>query len=137
MFFFVIAACGGAQYARDKGIPVILFPKTKDELDGLTSDELVNVLRRFEVDFILLAEYLKLIPVELIQAYPKSIFNIHPSLLPAFGGEDYYEELAARVLLEEHKLYIGVTAAFCEDWIVWREDGVPLIQSNENPKEYY
>ncbi|XP_022721046.1 phosphoribosylglycinamide formyltransferase, chloroplastic-like [Durio zibethinus] len=176
-------ACGGAQYAGDKGIPVILFPKTKDVADGLSSDELVNVLRRFEVDFILLAGYLKLIPVELIQAYSKSIFNIHPSLLPAFGGKGYYgmkvhkaviasgarysgptihfvdehydtggilaqrvvpvlandtaEELAARVLREEHKLYVEVTAALCEDRIVWREDGVPLIRSKENPEEYY
>ncbi|XVF87819.1 hypothetical protein PTKIN_Ptkin18bG0151400 [Pterospermum kingtungense] len=176
-------ACGGAQYARDKGIPVILFPKTKDEPDGLSSDDLVIVLRRFEVDFILLAGYLKLIPVELIRAYPKSIFNIHPSLLPAFGGKGYYgmkvheaviasgarysgptihfvdehydtgrilaqrvvpvlandtaEELAARVLQEEHKLYVDVTTALCEDRIVWREDGVPLIQSKENPEEFY
>ncbi|KAE8728855.1 Phosphoribosylglycinamide formyltransferase [Hibiscus syriacus] len=176
-------ACGGAQYARDKGIPVILFPKRKDELNGLSSGDLVKVLREFEVDFILLAGYLKLIPPELIQAYPRSIFNIHPSLLPAFGGEGYYgmevhkaviasgarysgatihfvdehydtgrilaqkavpvlandtaEELAARVLREEHKLYVKVTAALCEDRIVWREDGVPLIRSKENPEEYY
>jgi len=46
--------------------------------------------RRFGVDFILLARYLKLIPVELIWAYRRSIFNIHPSLLPAFGGKGYY-----------------------------------------------
>jgi phosphoribosylglycinamide formyltransferase len=50
----------------------------------------VIITRRFEVDFILLAGYLKLIPVELIRAYPRSIVNIHPSLLPAFGGKGYY-----------------------------------------------
>lgn len=42
-----MAACGGAQYAGDKGVPVIVFPKTKDEPDGLSSDDLVNVLRFF------------------------------------------------------------------------------------------
>ena len=40
-----MAACGGAQYAGDKGISVILFSKTKDEPDGLASDDLVKVLR--------------------------------------------------------------------------------------------
>lgn len=50
----------------------------------------VIIIRRFEVDFLLLAGYLKLIPVELIRAYPRSIVNIHPSLLPAFGGKYYY-----------------------------------------------
>jgi len=48
------------------------------------------LIRKFEVDFVLLAGYLKMIPVELIQAYERSIFNIHPSLLPAFGGKGYY-----------------------------------------------
>ena len=39
--------------------------------------------------------------------------------------------------LQEHKLYVEVTTALCEDRIVWREDGVPLIRSKENPEEYY
>ena len=42
------------------------------------------------MDFILLAGYLKLIPAELVQAYPRSMLNIHPSLLPAFGGKGFY-----------------------------------------------
>ncbi|KAL5071237.1 hypothetical protein RYX36_022124 [Vicia faba] len=175
--------CGGAEYARNNGIPVILFPKAKDESNGLSPNELVDSLRRLEVDFILLAGYLKLIPVELIRAYERSIFNIHPSLLPAFGGKGHYgmkvhkaviasgarfsgptihyvdehydtgrilaqrvvpvlandtaEELAARVLREEHQLYVEVVEALCEDRIVWRKDGVPLIRSKENPNETY
>ncbi|GAV65194.1 LOW QUALITY PROTEIN: Formyl_trans_N domain-containing protein, partial [Cephalotus follicularis] len=171
--------CGGAEYARNMGIPVILFPRAKDELDGLSSSDLVAAIR-FEVNYILLAGYLKLLPVELIRAYPKSIVNIRPSLLPTFGGKGYYgmkvhsviasgarysgatihfvdekydtgqvlaqrivpvlpndsaEDLATRVLQEEHKLYVEVTAALCEERIVWREDGVPLIQSKQNPTE--
>lgn len=46
--------------------------------------------RNAEIDFVLLAGYLKLIPGQLIQAYPRSILNIHPSLLPAFGGKGYF-----------------------------------------------
>ncbi|XP_028755264.1 phosphoribosylglycinamide formyltransferase, chloroplastic-like, partial [Neltuma alba] len=168
--------CGGAEYARDNGIPVILFPD-----DGLSPGDLVNSLRSLEIDFILLAGYLKLIPVELIRAYERSVINIHPSLLPAFGGKGYYgmkvhraviasgarysgptihivdehydtgrilgqrvvpvlpndtaEQLAARVLKEEHRLYVEVVEALCEERIVWREDGVPLIRSKEDPSE--
>ncbi|KAM1040731.1 hypothetical protein ACFX13_030721 [Malus domestica] len=174
--------CGGADYARDKSLPVIVFPKTKLEPDGISPADLVATLRGLEVDFVLLAGYLKLIPVELIQAYPISILNIHPSLLPAFGGKGNYgmkvhkaviasgarysgptihfvdehydtgrilaqrvvlvlakdtaEELAARVLREEHALYVEVTKALCEERIIWREDGVPIIRSKENPAEY-
>ncbi|KAJ6845503.1 phosphoribosylglycinamide formyltransferase, chloroplastic-like isoform X1 [Iris pallida] len=174
--------CGGAEYARANGIPVILFPKTKSSAEGLSSIDLITTLRKFKVDFILLAGYLKLIPAELVQAYPKSILNIHPSLLPAFGGKGFYglkvhraviasgarysgptvhfvdenfdtgrtlaqrvvpvlandtaEELAARVLHEEHQVYVEVVSALCEDRIVWREDGVPLIRSREDPNVY-
>ncbi|KAM7265876.1 hypothetical protein ACFE04_003559 [Oxalis oulophora] len=176
------SGCGGAEYAASKEIPVLLFPKGKDEPNGLSPTDLVTSLREHEVDFILLAGYLKLIPGELVKAYPKSIVNIHPALLPAFGGKGYYgmkvhkaviasgarysgptihfvdenydegrilaqrvvpvlasdsaEDLAARVLHEEHKLYVEVAAALCEDRILWREDGVPLIQSKQNPDEY-
>ncbi|XP_044495002.1 phosphoribosylglycinamide formyltransferase, chloroplastic-like [Mangifera indica] len=174
--------CGGAEYARDKGIPVILFPKSKDKANGLSPTDLVAALRKFEVDFILLAGYLKLIPVELIRAFPRSVLNIHPSLLPAFGGRGYYgmkvhnaviasgarysgptihfvdehydtgrilaqrvvpvlwndtaQDLAARVLQEEHRLYAEVVAVLCEERVIWREDGVPIIQSKEDPNDY-
>ncbi|ONK81947.1 uncharacterized protein A4U43_C01F34550 [Asparagus officinalis] len=174
--------CGGAEYARNNGIPVILFPKTKSSPDGLSADDLVATLRNLNVDLVLLAGYLKLIPSELVQAYPRSILNIHPSLLPAFGGKGFYglkvhrsviasgarysgptvhfvdehfdtgrilaqrvvpvlpndtaEQLAARVLHEEHEVYVEVVSALCEERIVWREDGVPLIRSRENPDEY-
>ncbi|KAF6159175.1 hypothetical protein GIB67_032792 [Kingdonia uniflora] len=177
-----VTGCGGAQYARDEGIPVLLFPETSDVPEGLSTTELVTSLRKFKVDFILLAGYLKLLPTELIRAYPKAILNIHPSLLPAFGGKGYYgmkvhkaviasgarysgptvhyvdehydtgrilaqravpvlandtaEELATRVLHEEHQLYVEVTSALCEERIAWREDGVPLIRRKENPNKY-
>ncbi|KAI4298767.1 hypothetical protein L6164_032285 [Bauhinia variegata] len=175
--------CGGAAYARNNGIPVVLYPAAKDDSNGLSPSDLVNILRGLEVDFVLLAGYLKLIPAELIRAYESSIINIHPSLLPAFGGKGYYgmkvhraviasgarysgptihivdehydtgrilaqhvvpvlandtaEELAARVLKEEHQLYVEVVEALCEDRIIWREDGVPLIRSKENPDQLY
>ncbi|XP_055827973.1 phosphoribosylglycinamide formyltransferase, chloroplastic [Solanum dulcamara] len=174
--------CGGAKYAREQDIPVILFPKAKNSSEGLSEEDLVGSLRTYNIDFILLAGYLKLIPTELVQAFPRSIFNIHPSLLPAFGGKGYYgikvhkaviasgarysgptihyvdehydtgrilaqevvpvlandtaETLAARVLQEEHKLYVEVAAALCEERIVWRQDGVPLIRSKEDPSQY-
>ncbi|KAI6704605.1 hypothetical protein NL676_007567 [Syzygium grande] len=176
------SGCAGAVFARDMDIPVILFPKTKQDPDALSASDLIVALRRYEVDFILLAGYLKLIPIELIKSFPKSIINTHPSLLLAFGGKGYYgmkvhdsviasgarysgptihfidehydrgrilaqravpvlandtaEELATRVLQVEHRLYVETVAALCEERIVWREDGIPLIRSIENPELY-
>ncbi|CAD6263673.1 unnamed protein product [Miscanthus lutarioriparius] len=174
--------CGGAEYARSNGIPVLVFPKSKSAPEGISVAQLLDTLRGYSVDFVLLAGYLKPIPAELIQEYPKSILNIHPSLLPAFGGKGFYgskvhtaviasgarysgptvhfvdehydtgktlaqrvvpvfaddtpELLAARILHEEHQVYVEAVAALCEDRIVWREDGVPLIKSRINPDVY-
>ncbi|KAG8078827.1 hypothetical protein GUJ93_ZPchr0007g4895 [Zizania palustris] len=97
--------CGGAEYARDNDIPVVVFPKSKSSPEGISADELLNALRELRVDFILLAGYLKLIPIELVQMYPKSILNIHPSLLPAFGGKGYYG-------LKVHKAVIASGARY-------------------------
>ncbi|CAM0945196.1 unnamed protein product [Alopecurus aequalis] len=175
--------CGGAEYVRCNGMPVVVFPKSKSTPEEVSTDELLNFLRLdLKVDFILLACYLKLIPGELVQAYPRSMLNIHPSLLPAFGGKGYYglkvhkaviasgarysgptvhfvdeqfdtgrtlaqrvvpvlandtpEQLAARVLHEEHQVYVEAVAALCENRILWREDGVPLMRSRTNPDAY-
>jgi phosphoribosylglycinamide formyltransferase len=57
------------------------------------------------VDFVLLVGYLELIPAELVQEFPRSILNIHPSLLPAFGGKGYYG-------LKVHKAVIASGARY-------------------------
>ncbi|KAG0489335.1 hypothetical protein HPP92_008146 [Vanilla planifolia] len=107
--------CGGAEYARNYDIPVILYPKLKESMEGLSSIDLVNSLRKFEVDFVLLAGYLKLIPIELIQAYPRSIVNIHPSLLPAFGGKGYYGLKVHKAVIASGARYSGPTVHFVDE----------------------
>ncbi|PKA51544.1 Beta-glucosidase-like SFR2, chloroplastic [Apostasia shenzhenica] len=86
----ILGCCGGNAYARNHDIPVLLFPKLKNSVEGLSPTELVITLREFKADFNLLAGYLRLIPMDLVQAYPRSILNNHPSLLLAFGGKGFY-----------------------------------------------
>ncbi|CAA3023943.1 phosphoribosylglycinamide formyltransferase, chloroplastic [Olea europaea subsp. europaea] len=107
--------CGGAEYARDKGIPVILFPKNKDATEGLSAEDLIAALRSYKVDFILLAGYLKLIPTELVRAYPKSIVNIHPSLLPAFGGKGYFGMKVHKAVIASGARYSGPTIHYVDE----------------------
>lgn len=54
------------------------------------SEQLLEVLRAADIDFIVLAGFLWLIPPYLIQAFPKKIVNIHPALLPKYGGKGMY-----------------------------------------------
>ncbi len=77
---------GVIDRARQLGIPVIVF--TREQFYG--SDVVVEQLRFFSIDFVVLAGFLWLVPENLIAAYPHRIVNIHPALLPAYGGKGMY-----------------------------------------------
>ncbi|KAG9141600.1 hypothetical protein Leryth_022370, partial [Lithospermum erythrorhizon] len=101
--------CGGALYAKENSIPVVMFPKVKDSSIGVSAEDLVASLRCSAGSFVLLEGYLKLIPVELVQAYPRHVFNIHPSLLPAFGGKGFYGMKVHRAVIASGARYSGPT----------------------------
>jgi len=78
----------------------------------LTSDlqvPLEEELKDEGIDAIALAGYLKLIPKALIKAYPDRIWNIHPALLPAYGGKGMYGDRIHRRVLKDGVSYTGVT----------------------------
>ena len=83
--------CGGAGYAREHGVPVLRYPAPRDQpSEGLSSAALVQELQERGTELVLLAGYLRLVPPELCRAFPRALLNIHPALLPAFGGKGMY-----------------------------------------------
>ncbi|MBR1746443.1 MAG: phosphoribosylglycinamide formyltransferase [Fibrobacter sp.] len=72
--------------AQRLGIPSAVLPKA-DFNDAPTT---LALLRRYEVDFIVLAGFLLLVPQYLIDAFPRKIINLHPALLPKYGGKGMY-----------------------------------------------
>lgn len=71
------------------GIPYHEFHVTKDTREE-TAPEMLGLLREHEVDFLVLARYMQIIPESLIEAFPNRIINIHHSFLPAFVGAKPY-----------------------------------------------
>ncbi|MFA6727574.1 MAG: phosphoribosylglycinamide formyltransferase, partial [Prevotella sp.] len=69
--------------AEKAGIPTEVLPKA----EFMQEDLLLNLMKKYHIDFIVLAGFLLLIPEFLIKAYPQKIINIHPALLPKFGGK--------------------------------------------------
>ena len=69
--------------AQRLGVPTAVAPKA--ELN--TPDFMLPLLRKYKIDFIVLAGFLPLVPNFLIDAYPRRIINIHPALLPKYGGK--------------------------------------------------
>lgn len=74
------------ERARLLGVPSITFAK-EDFADG---QKILDYLRELEIDCIVLAGFLLKVPDEVTRAYPDKIINIHPSLLPKYGGKGMY-----------------------------------------------
>ncbi|KPK87584.1 MAG: phosphoribosylglycinamide formyltransferase, partial [Bacteroides sp. SM23_62_1] len=72
--------------AEQFNIPSIVF----DRQTFTESDDILKLLQKNEIDFIVLAGFLWLVPVYLIRAFPNRIINIHPALLPKYGGKGMY-----------------------------------------------
>ena len=92
--------------AEKLGVPIICF--TNDEL--MRFSVLEKKLRSFNVDFIVLAGFLLKIPRQMIVKYPNKIINIHPSLLPKYGGKGMYGNYVHQEVIKnnEHKSGISV-----------------------------
>lgn len=71
--------------------------------------EILRQLREREIDFVVLAGFLKLVPQEVVSAYENKMVNIHPSLLPKYGGKNYYGDNVHNSVLENKEDYSGIT----------------------------
>lgn len=79
-------AAGVIGIAHEFDVPVKLINRQQ----FYDSTELLDVLQEYHIEFIALAGFLWLIPTYLVQAYPRKIVNIHPALLPEYGGKGMY-----------------------------------------------
>ncbi|MEY4456588.1 MAG: hypothetical protein RLY15_852, partial [Bacteroidota bacterium] len=80
-----VPTAGVLEIAKEKGIPTLLINKTE-----FTSGGYVESLKNADIDFIVLAGFLWKVPEVLVNAFPKAIVNIHPALLPNYGGKGMY-----------------------------------------------
>ena len=100
--------------ARDAGIPVAIVPVYKEDL-ARYEDELRDVLHRHNVDTIALAGYLRRLPPLVVADFAQRIVNIHPSLLPAFGGKGMYGEHVHRAVIEHGCKVSGCTVHLTDE----------------------
>lgn len=76
---------------------------------------LIEKCSEFKVDYIILAGFLRKIPVELIQAFPERIINVHPALLPKFGGKGMYGMHVHQAVFEQKESVSGITIHFVNE----------------------
>lgn len=91
--------------ARKYGIDVLVFSRN----DLCRSSKVIDYLKQKEIDWIILAGFLWLVPETLIHMYENRIMNIHPALLPKYGGKGMYGSHVHKAVVEHHDDRSGIT----------------------------
>ncbi|HOW20585.1 MAG TPA: phosphoribosylglycinamide formyltransferase [Tenuifilaceae bacterium] len=90
--------------AKMLAVPVVVF-----SLEELRNGVLLNLLKLNSIDLIVLAGFIKLVPEQVINAFPGRIVNIHPALLPAYGGKGMYGNKVHEAVLANGERESGIT----------------------------
>ena len=94
------------QRAAGYGVETVVVPRAEFKADPLKT---IGLLRSKSIDFIVLAGFLSLVPVELVDAYRGRIINIHPALLPAYGGKGMYGDNVHKAVVANGEKESGIT----------------------------
>lgn len=89
------------------------FVFSKDQF--FRSDEILQQLIAYNIDFIILAGFLWLVPENLIKSYPDKIINIHPALLPKYGGKGMYGSRVHEAIIENGEKESGITIHYVNE----------------------
>ena len=123
---------GVLERAKKLNIPSKVFSKLE-----LNSDVFLQFLKK-EADFIILAGFLLKIPENLIQAFPKKIVNIHPALLPNYGGKGMYGMHIHQAIVTNKESKTGITIHYVnknydEGAIIFQKE--VALTENDTPED--
>ena len=102
---------GVLNIANKHAIPSLLIEKDQ----FFRGDAYVEELKKCKIDFIVLAGFLWLIPKNILQAYPGRIINIHPAILPKFGGKGMYGDFVHKAVMEAQEPEGGITIHYVNE----------------------
>ena len=99
------------ERARTFDLPAIVCSK----MDFLSTNKVVDILRGYKIDFIILAGFLLRIPENIIHIYPNRIVNIHPALLPKYGGKGMYGDHVHEAVVKAGEHESGITIHYINE----------------------
>lgn len=111
--------------AEKYNIPTVILPKT----DFYKEDQLLGLMQTYTIDFIVLAGFLLMIPDFLIHAYNRRMVNLHPALLPKFGGKGMYGHHVHEAVKAAGETETGMTV----HWVSSICDGGEIIAQYRTP----
>ena len=98
------------ERAKSLGIPVRMVSRHE-----FNSPEFIEEMLALELDLIVLAGFLWKIPSGLVEAFPKRIVNIHPALLPKYGGKGFYGEHVHEAVVAAKEAFSGITIHYVNE----------------------
>ncbi len=100
---------GVIKRAHKLNVPTLVFSRRNFE------KEVVEILQERKVDWVILAGFLWLVPPTLIQAYPNRIINIHPALLPNYGGKGMWGHHVHEAVVANKESHSGITIHYVNE----------------------
>jgi len=113
---------GVLTIAENEGVPAVVIEKER----FFKGDAYVGELQKRDIGLIVLAGFLWKIPAGLIRAYPGRIVNIHPALLPKFGGKGMYGRFVHEAVLAASEKETGITIHYVDEQY---DHGAPIFQA--------
>ena len=126
--------CGAVSHAEEFGIPVHhISGKTHPEQAAYEA-ALLDVLDRYNVDLLILAGYMKALPVSFVRRMAGRILNIHPSLLPKYGGKGFWGIHVHEAVIAAHEKESGATVHLVSEEIdqgkILAQVKVPVLEGD-------
>ena len=103
------------EFAQQNGITTLHITEKQFASFDEFSEAMVERLKEHQIDFILLAGYMRKVPDAVVAAFPDRMLNIHPALLPKFGGEGMYGIHVHTAVLEAGETETGATVHFVNE----------------------
>jgi formyltetrahydrofolate-dependent phosphoribosylglycinamide formyltransferase len=105
---------GALERARNAGVAAHVI-RVRDRAPGDVASDMLALLEQHAIGLIALAGYLQLLPAAVVHRYPGRIVNVHPALLPGFGGAGMYGERVHTAVLASGARVSGVTVHFVDE----------------------
>ena len=101
---------GVLQIAEKEKISKLIIERNRFKKDGYLPE-----LKKYKIEFIVMAGFMWKLPPELIHSYPDKIINIHPALLPKFGGKNMYGHFVHEAVLNSGEMESGITIHYVDE----------------------
>ena len=111
------------ERAKAAGIPSAVVAKAKGETPEAYGERLLAVLRAQDIELVVLAGFLVILPAAVVHAFPGRILNVHPSLIPAFCGKGFYGVKVHEAVLARGVKVTGATVHIVDEI----PDGGPIL----------